>query len=313
MHITTSKTLSAFCWPLIKTTQWLGRNMPVTLIKLRYFVRFHRLPNLKNPKDLNEKILWQKLYADISEWVIKADKYRVREFVESIGLGKHLVKLYGKWNKAEDIDFDSLPNELIFKANNGDGKGTNLIVHNLQDADKDALKIKFSKWLNDKSVGDLGAEPQYRLMTPCVIAEELLPFPKGSNSLVDYKIWCINGKAEYIFTCSERDFKGGHAEIMVYDRNWKEHPEFAKFDTGYSRAQLLPEPKNLKEMMEVAEKLSAGNPILRVDLYDIDGKIYFGELTFTSLGGMMDYFTPEFLHKLGAKADISHLKKVRNL
>lgn len=291
----------------------MGRNTPVTLVKIRYWAKFKRFPDLKNPKDLNEKILWLKLFSDISTWTERADKYRVREYIESLGLGKYLVKLYGKWDRAEDVDFDSLPDDVIFKANNGDGKGTNLIVRNVRNADHNRLRRTFNKWLHDKSVGDLSAEPQYKGMRPCIIAEEVLKFPAGCKSLIDYKFWCINGGPMYVWTCSNRDDDGGGADVMIYDLSWNAHPESLVFTPEYRHGELLPKPENFSEMLEVAKQLSAGTSILRVDLYNIEGRIYFGELTFTSQGGMMDNFTPKHLQKLGEKANISNIKKVRNI
>lgn len=224
-----------------------------------------------------------------------------------------MVKLYGKWNKVEDIDFDLLPDDLIFKINNGDGKGTNEIVKGLSKADKKPLIKLFNSWLTRKNIGDLSAEPHYKLMEPCIIAEELLPMPMDANSLIDYKVWCINGEPLYVWTCSDRDEDGGGADVMTYDLEWNAHPEFSVFTSEYRHGKLLEKPKNLDEMLDLARKLSAGFPILRVDLYNIDGRIYFGELTFTSQGGMMDFYTQEFLKMLGKKADISSIKKVRNL
>ena len=305
--------MSAICWPLIKICQWMGRHTPVALVKLRFYGKFKRFPDLKNPKDLNEKILWQKLYADISRWAVLADKYRVRNYLEELGLGKYLVKLYGKWDKVDDIDFDLLPDEVIFKANNGDGKGTNMIVRNLRNSDKNGIKKTLNKWLSDKHLGELSAEPQYKEMPPCIIAEEVLKLPAGCKSLVDYKVWCINGVPKYVWTCSDRDDDGGGADVMTYDLDWNAHPEYSVFTHEYRHGKLLKKPENFDEMLWLAAKLSENVPILRVDLYNIEGKIYFGELTFTSQGGMMDFYTDEFLTLLGKDADISGIKKVRNI
>lgn len=305
--------MSTICWPVIKVCEWMGRHNPELLVSIRFYAKFKRFPRLKNPADLNEKILWQKLYADISKWTELADKYKVRKYLEDLGLGKYLVKLYGKWDKADDVDFSKLPVNLIFKVNNGDGKGTNLIVKDLPKANKDNLRAIFHKWLTRKDIGDLSAEPQYKHMPPCIIAEELLPLPKGAHSLTDYKIWCINGKPLYVWTCSDRDDDGGGADVMTYDLEWNPHPEFSVFTSEYRHGKILPKPKNLEEMLVLASKLSQGFPILRVDLYNIDGIIYFGELTFTSQGGMMDFYTQDFLDMMGKKADISKIKKVRNL
>lgn len=311
MNISTNKTMSAICWPLIKICEWMGSNTPVTLVKIRFFAKFKRWPRLKEPKDLNEKILWQKLFADTSRWTVLADKYAVRSYVESLGLGDYLVKLYGKWDNAADVDFDSLPPSVIFKVNNGDGKGTNLIVKDVPKADKAKLNALFEKWLTRKHIGELAAEPHYKGMKPCIIAEEVLKLPEGAHSLTDYKIWCINGEPLFVWTCSDRDEDGGGADVMTYDLDWNAHPEYCVFTSEYRHGKLLPRPKNLEEMLDVARKLSVGFPILRVDMYNIDGRIYFGELTFTSQGGMMDFYSQDFLHLLGEKADISMIQKIR--
>jgi hypothetical protein len=107
------------------------------------------------------------------------------------------------------------------------------------------------------------------------------------------------------------EMKMGGADVMTYDLNWNAHPEFSVFTAEYRHGKPLGRPQNLNEMLDVARTLSKGFPILRVDLYNIEGKIYFGELTFTSQGGMMDYFKQDFLLQLGHKADISNLKRVR--
>lgn len=138
-------------------------------------------------------------------------------------------------------------------------------------------------------------------MTPCVVVEEVLPLEKGTTSLTDYKMWCFNGKCYYTFVCNERNANGNSAHVMTYDMDWNAHPEFSVFNSDYLRGDIIPKPKNFDKMVEIAEKLSKGFPELRVDLYNIDGKIYFGELTFTSQGGFMDNFTPEFNKMLGEK------------
>ena len=307
MNISTNRTLSIVLFPLIKFCEYLGKHHPVCLVKLRYFAKFKRLPNLKNPQDLNEKILWLKLFSDTSRWTELADKYKVRSYVEKLGLGKCLVKLYGHWTKVEDINFDVLPNSLIFKANNGDGKGTNLIVRDLRKENKDELREVLSGWLKRKNIGALAAEPQYKNISPCIIAEELLPIPSCSYYLIDYKIWCIGGVPKYVMTCSDRDSNGIGTDLMIYDLNWMAHPEALIYSKEYRQGKLLPKPENFGQMIEVAKKLAEGFPLLRVDLYDIEGKIYFGELTFTSQGGMMEYLAPKFLLEMGREVKLPRL------
>ena len=306
-HPTTSKSGRILFYPLILLCKWMGKCFPVTLIRLRYFFTFRRCVDLKNPKDLNEKILWAKLYSDTSKWTELADKYKVRSYVESIGLKEILPKLYGLRYHIDEIDFASLPSSFIFKANNGDGTGTNLIVRDKDQMDEKQRKNILSTldhWLKRKDIGILHVEPQYKDMVPCIIAEELLKQSDDAESLIDYKIWCIYGKAHYICVYYDRDAEGGKAYKLTYDLDWNAHPECTVFTSDYPQGKLLPKPQNLEEMIHIAEQLSAGFPEVRVDLYNINGKIYFGELTFTSQGGLMDSFSQEFLTELGSLINI---------
>lgn len=313
-HPTLSKSGRIFFAPLIKACEFMGNHFPVTLIKWRYRYVFKKPINLKNPKDLNEKILWAKLFSDTSRWTDLADKYKVREYVEGLGLGQYLVKLYAVWYSAADVDFDALPDTFIIKANNGDGKGTNKIIRKseLTEEKKVELLKMIDEWLHRKNIGALHAEPQYKGMKPCVIAEEVLPLEPGATSLTDYKIWCFNGKAYYVWVCNDRSGGGNSAHVMTYDLDWNPHPEFSVFNSDYLKGEIMPRPDNLDEMLSVAEKLSAGFPELRVDMYNVQGKIFFGELTFTSQGGFMDYYTPEFNKKLGSYFDIKDFPVKKN-
>lgn len=306
-HPTLSSSGRILLWPVIRFCEFLGTHYPPVLVRLRYWVKFKRRLNLKNPQDLNEKILWAKLYSDTSQWTELADKRRVRDYVERIGLGDILVKLYATWYRVEDVDFEQLPETFIIKANNGDGKGTNKIIRKSELTDKKEKEVKalIGQWLKKKRIGALSAEPQYKGMRPCVIAEEVLPLEPNSSSLTDYKMWCFNGRCDYIWICKDRCAGGNSAYVMTYDKSWHPHPEFSVFNSDYLQADVMPKPKNFERMVEIAETLSSGFPECRVDLYNINGKIYFGELTFTSQGGFMDFYTPEFLRMLGEKFDIA--------
>lgn len=305
-HPTLSKSGRFFFAPLIKTCEFMGNHTPQLLLKIRYRYVFKKSLNLKNPQDLNEKILWAKLYSDTSRWTELADKRTVRDYVEKIGLGDTLVKLYATWYKKEEVNFNVLPDTFIIKANNGDGKGTNRIIRKSElTPEKEAeCKEMIGEWLSRKNIGTLHAEPHYKNMKPCVIAEEVLPLEAGTTSLTDYKMWCFNGKCYYTWICNDRSPSGNSAHVMTYDMDWNAHPEFSVFNSDYLQGEIMPKPKNFEKMVEIAEKLSHGFPELRVDLYNIDGKIYFGELTFTSQGGFMDFYTPEFNKKLGSLFDI---------
>ena len=280
---------------------------PVTTVKLRYYLRFKCFPNLKNPQDLNEKILYLKLFSDTSLWTQFADKYKVREYVRCSGLESILIPLYGAWERVDDIPFDTLPQQFILKSNNGDGKGTNVKVDkaNMTEDDWEVLKKRLQGWLSQKHIGALSAEPQYRDIPPMIIAEELLSYPKGCTSIIDYKLWCFHGKPYSFLIISDRQPDGVHATASCYDLNWNFHPENMQ-PTKHIHIAKTPMscPICLNEMIRVASILSKPFPQVRVDLYEVNGKVYFGELTFTSLGGMMDYYTPEYLLEMGKQVNI---------
>jgi hypothetical protein len=303
-HPTMSKTGRILFYPIIKFCEWLGENHPVLLVKMRYFAYFHKLPNLKEPKDMNEKILYMKLYTDTSRWTELADKYKVRDYVTSCGLSRYLIPLIGMWTDVEDIDFGALPNSFIFKANNGVGKNELMMVRNKSTLNIDETKKFLDELLKRKHVGVLSGEPHYRTMKPCIIAEELLPMEKGEKSPVDYKIYCTNGRAQYIWVCSGRDNTG--TDVMTYDREWNPRPDLCVFDSRYREGKVIHKPTNLDEMIRVAETLVKPFPFVRLDLYNIKGRIYFGEMTFTPLGGMVNFHPQEFLDELGTKIDLNY-------
>lgn len=276
---------------------------PIKVARLKYYYKFHKWPNFENPHDLNEKINWLKFYGDTSKWADLADKYKARDYVESLGLGDILVKLYGKWDKANMIDWDSLPNQFVLKVNNGCGDV--LICKDRTKLEKEATVKLYNKLVTSK-YGDVSGEPHYARITPCIIAEELLDITKQpiqSSSLIDYKVWCLNGKPFCIWCAWNR--RGHSADSGIYDTDWNYHPEWSVFSRTFKEGDTrLPKPQNLNKMLDVASRLSTGFPILRVDLYEVDGKVYFGELTFTSLGGFMDYLTPEILQKMGEMVNL---------
>ena len=276
----------------------------VTIAKLKYLYKFHKRLNLNNPKNINEKINWLKFYGDISKWVNLADKYKVREHIERAGFGNTLVKLYEKWDTLEQIDLNVLPNEFVMKSNNG--CGDILICKDRSNLSKTQVISHFKRSF-EKVYGLESAEPHYALIKPCIIVEELLDKDKQrikSNSLIDYKVWCFNGKPHYIWVCCNRDKHG--AEVMTYDLNWNAHPEYSIFNHHYRKGPIIPRPKTLDEMIHMAEVLSKTYPVVRVDLYEVDDKVYFGELTFTPLGGYIDFFNVDILNLMGDKIDLNY-------
>lgn len=263
---------------------------------------FKRNINWNNPKNLIEKINWLQLNSDTSLWTKCADKYLVRDYVKECGFEDALPKLYGKWDNAKDIDFEKLPNSFVLKTNNG--CGTNFIVKDKSEINIKSTIKKLNQWLSIP-YGYSAAQVHYTRIKPCIIAEEFLDHNSSfSSSLVDFKIWCFNGVPECILVVFDR--KGSDYLLSLYDLEWNNITK-GNFDPNYTHCSYLdiPEPKSLGKMIEIAKVLSKDIPQVRVDFYDIDGKPYFGEMTFTTGFG---YFSKEYYEYLGSKIDLSMIK-----
>lgn len=295
---------------MLKPLAWWGERCPRAVVQLRYLLRFGRLPDLRHPKDLNEKILYLKLFTDTSRWTMLADKYQVRQYVADCGLSDTLVPLYGAWERVEDIPFADLPDRFMLKANNGDGKGTNrkIVRQDMTAADWQRLREELNRWLSLKHIGALAGEPQYRGIRPMILAEQLLPADDRQSSLVDYKLWCFGGEPYSFLVCSNRKENGHDAFLGCYDLEWNHHPEHMVASGRYPQEpKPLPRPQCLEEMIRVARVLSKGFPEVRVDLYEAQGRVWFGEMTFTSLGGMMNYYTPAYLREMGERVELENV------
>lgn len=282
--------------------------LPASYAKYVYKKATGRKLNLKDPKDYNEKVQWLKVYSDTSLWTDLADKYKVREYIEKCGLKEILVDFYGVWERAEDIDFNNLPDKFVLKTNHGHGK--NLFVSNKDQLNIKETRKKFNIWVKEK-YGLVSFEPHNWNIPRRIIAEEYLEDEstnKISSSIVDYKFQCINGEPEYITIMFDRpDIKA-----CAFDMDWNSLRDHAAGNLANDYSGLLPhKPKRLDEMIKVCRILSKPFAQVRVDLYEVDGKVYFGELTFTP-GGGLGYFTPEYFLKVGEKMDLSKVKRRKN-
>ena len=276
---------------------------PKWAVNMMYRRAFHRNVNWENPKNLIEKYYWLLYNTDTSLWTKCADKYKVREFIEEKGCSEILVELYGAWTDVDEIDFDKLPNQFVLKSNNG--CGTVLVVK-----DKTTLNIKKTKkmlkrWLK-YPFGYNGGQKHYFSIPPCIIAEELLTQDKTLNkispsSLVDYKVWCINGDPEAILMTFDRTKVS--LKLKLYSPEWKDISHHIVYGGHYPNFNdiQIPKPECLESMLEIAKKLSAGFPEVRVDFYIVDNTPKFGELTFSTGFG---YFTEEYYNYLGSKIDL---------
>ena len=258
---------------------------------------------------MNEKINYLKFHADLDEWARLADKYAVREYVIERGLSEILVPLYGKYDTPQELiaDWEGLPKSFVVKANHGCGEIK--IVRDKNTIDLRKLEEETTAWLKER-FGRGTNEKHYLRIKPCLIVEQLLEdntVADFSRSLIDYKVWCFDGKPYCFFVGVDRDVEhtdgSHHVFFDAYDTKWN-RIENAMTGKTPLPDRTLPKPKNLERLLECAAILSKGLKQVRVDLYDIEGKIYFGEMTLTSQGGYMDYFTKDFLLEMGKQFEV---------
>ena len=262
------------------------------LIQSRFYNELGYVPNINSPKTLNEKIQWYKLYYDNPLITTGCDKYRVKDYIAQTIGEEYVVKLYGVYDDADAINFNELPDKFALKVN--DNTGFNIIVKDKKKLNIPTTRCRLNNWVQPwKNCYYASFYLGYKNVEPKIIAEEYLDIDHNSK---EYKIFCFNGKAD--FALIELDYFGKEPKRAFYDKNFNEMP----FKIGkMPKVSLENKPANFDKMIELAEKLAKPFPFVRVDFYDINGKIYFGELTFYS-GGGYSYITPiEWDKKLGDK------------
>lgn len=272
------------------------------LAGLLYKQTFGKSINWKEPKDLNQWINWLAFNTDTSDWSLLADKYRMRDYISERGYSDNLVPLLAVWEKVEDIDFSNLPKGFVIKVNNGSGDVK--IVHDKNQVNVEEIKEYFSSILRHPFGIDT-AEPHYLRIKPYIIVEKLLDVTKQSSkstSLIDYKIWSFNGKPTLCLVCSNRTKDHYSTDIFTADLKWQKKDDFAVHDTHHLHDEkAISAPHHLDEMLKIASDLSKGHAQMRVDFYEVDGRVYVGELTMTAACGRMTGYSPECLKLLGSE------------
>ncbi len=274
---------------------------PKTLKKM-YRNKVGKELNLENPTTYNEKIQWSKLYDSTPIKTKLSDKYLVRDWVKDKIGEEYLVPLLGVWDDFDEIDFDALPDQFVLKANHG--SGWNIIVSDKDKLDKADAKRKFNKWLK-RNFAFYGLEMQYKDIKPNIIAEKYIIL-EGADDLPDYKFFCFNGKVFCLYTMINYALDHSKGQLGFFDRDYKLLP-YHRLDFKPITEQPLA-PKNFDKMVELAEVLSQGFGHVRVDFYNLDGKIYFGEMTFTNACGFSVFEPEEFDSILGKEWDLPNKK-----
>lgn len=264
---------------------------------------YKRLLKSNRIEYFGEKIQWIKLNGNLERYRDLVDKYKVRKFVKNTAGEKYLTEIIDVFNSTSEIDFDKLPEKFVLKLNTG--SGYNIICSNKKELNKEKTIRQLNKWLKEDYT-KIKKEPQYKNIDKKIICEKYMQDKKGN--LFDYKFFCFNGKVEFI----EVDFDRFENHAMnFYDLNWNllklrkgNYPNYTK---------EFEKPENLNEMIEVAEKLSKDLPFARIDLYDVDDKIYFGEITLTPAGGLTPFRPIEEDKKYAEMIDLDKYKNVNVL
>lgn len=253
-------------------------------LKVLYKNRLGKKLILDNPTTFNEKIQWLKLYDRNPAYTQMVDKYAVRECISNIIGEEYLIPLIGVYDSFDEIDFNQLPQQFVLKCTHD--SGGLVICKDKELLDIEAAKKKINKCLK-RNYYYHGREWPYKNIKPRIICEKYMVDESGTE-LKDYKFMCFNGKAKCLFVCLNRNSLTG-LNVDFYDMDWKPMP----FERHYpSSGKPIPKPKTFDKMVEFAERLSNGIPFVRVDFYEANDQLYFGELTFHP-GSGYEEFTPE--------------------
>lgn len=264
-------------------------------IKLLFRLRVGRKLNLSNPRRFNEKIQWLKLYYHRDEYSYIVDKVTAKEYAKALIGEKYIIPTLGVWDSPDEIDFDSLPDQFVLKTTDGGGAAGVIVVKDKSRIKQDEVVNALNKALKQDIYGNLREYP-YKLIKKRILAEVCLIDEINSigGDLSDYKFYCFNGVVKY---CEVIAGRHSIKQIDFYDTEWN-RTEF-NFRNRKSSLEPLPKPTDFEEMLDIATKLSADKPFSRIDLYNVNGKIYFGEVTFYPGTGCSVFVPDEWNERLG--------------
>lgn len=264
-----------------------------TYLKIKYRLETRKKLNLKDPKEFNEKLQWLKLYNRDPEYTKLVDKYEVREhIVRNIG-EQYLIPVLRLWDRVEDIDFDTLPEQFVLKCTHD--SGSVVICRDRKTFDIEKAKKRLKKHLK-KSMFWWGREWPYKNVKPRIIAEQYMEDDQTSE-LRDYKFFCFGGEVKALFIASDRQTAGEETKFDFFDMDFN-HLDIRN---GHPNAKVPPaKPEKFDEMRQLAEKLCVGFPHVRVDFYEVNGRVYFGEMTFAHNCGMVPFEPDEWNFTFGS-------------
>lgn len=266
------------------------------MLRFQYWIKLGRKPDLKHPKRYTEKLQWYKINYRNPVMRRCVDKYDVRSYVEEKGLAENLVECYGIYDNADEIDWDKLPKKFVMKKTNGGGGLNVVICKDKETLDMESTKALLQEWTVRDKACSMGREWAYYGLESRIIIEQYLENPDDPEAgICDYKLLCFNGKVHYIVLDVDRYT---NHKRNIYDADWN----YLDVSTDHETyGDCIEKPACLEEMKQVAEKLSEDFPAVRVDLYWVDGKIYFGELTFYPWSGYVQFTPDQFDLEVGEK------------
>ncbi len=286
----------------MKLFRKLSRLIPDRIyLQIVYFRHFKKFIDFDNPKTFNEKIQWLKLNYRKEEYTNLVDKYRVKQYITKLIGEEYVIPTLGVWNNVDDIDFKSLPEKFVLKCNND--SGGIVICKNKKDFDEAKAKSFLKERLKNNGYW-YGREWPYKNVKPCIIAEKYME-DSISKDLKDYKFFCFNGSMEFFDIDIDRFIEH---RSNYYDRNGNFLP-FGKTYCPPDYTKKIEMPKNLDKMIELAETISHNTVLSRIDFYEIDGQVYFGEITFYPGSGFSPFTDEKWDYKLGDMIDLPNIKK----
>ena len=269
-------------------------------IQLEFLKQFNRLPNLDNPESFNEKLQWLKIYDRNPLYSLMVDKYEVKKYVANIIGNEYIIPTIGIYDHFDDIDFENLPNRFVIKCTHD--SGSVVICNDKKSFDIKKAKERINKYLKREYYYEHREWP-YKNVKPRILVEKSI---SSNKQLMDYKIMCFNGNPLYSFVCTDRFNKSEGLAVTFFDLEWNKMP----FKRHYRVDEnVIEKPEKYNEMIELSKKLSEDIPFLRVDFYEVNGKIYFGELTFFPGGGLEEFTPEEWDYKLGSLIDLGNINK----
>ena len=286
----------------MKLFRKLSRLIPDRIyLQIVYFRHFKKFIDFDNPKTFNEKIQWLKLNYRKEEYTNLVDKYRVKQYITKLIGEEYVIPTLGVWKNVDDIDFKSLPEKFVLKCNND--SGGIVICKNKKDFDEVKAKSFLKERLKNNGYW-YGREWPYKNVKPCIVAEKYME-DSISKDLKDYKFFCFNGSMEFFDIDIDRFIEH---RSNYYDRNGNFLP-FGKTYCPPDYTKKIEMPKNLDKMIELAETISHNTVLSRIDFYEIDGQVYFGEITFYPGSGFSPFTDEKWDYKLGDMIALPNIKK----